>query len=258
MNRKVEKRQTWPMAMIGTPDDIQFDPRAYMDPDTASTALYSDNTTTINSAAGANNNHFQATPAVTPHSDTVTGGSVRSGNSSNSNSYKRVSNSAAATMPLPHAKPKRRLTFGGLRSDTNGTKYMSQRRPSNPIVAAVSSVGKAVSGAVRRASLKITTANGRDVEIISEHQAGAPGGGDKQMFVNGSADGLVYDDVETHYHNRQRRVFEPQKAELLASAWWIRVCGVLNVLCAIFYLQWRYVIFYNFHNSIGNCFYVQH
>jgi hypothetical protein len=243
MNRKVEKRQTWPMAMIGTPDDIQFDPRAYMDPDTASAAIYnSDNTTTINTTAVARN-HLQATPAVTPHSDTVTGGSVRSGNGNNSNSHKRASNSAAATMPLPHAKPKRRLTFGGLRSDTNGTKYMSQRKPSNPIVAAVSSVGKAVTGAVRRASLKITTANGQDVEIISESKTSTPRSGDKQkMFVNSSADSLAYDDVETHYHNRQRRVFEPQKAELLASAWWIRVCGVLNVICAVFYLQWRYVM----------------
>jgi hypothetical protein len=252
MDRKVDKRQTWPMAIIGTPDDIQFDPRAYMDIDTASSAIYNtDNTATTSNTtanAAANSNHSHATPAVTPHSDTAAAsGSVRG-----SSSHMRANNnSAAATMPLPHTKPKRRLTFGGLRSDTNGAKYMSQRKPSNPIIAAVSSVGKAVSGAVRRASLKIT-ANGRDVEIISENKTTSTPRGNK-MIVNSSEDSLAYDDVETHYHNRQRRVFEPQKAELLASAWWIRVCGVLNVICAVFYLQWRYVIYYIIQYTVYYC-----
>ncbi|CAM9444245.1 unnamed protein product [Chrysoparadoxa australica] len=48
-----------------------------------------------------------------------------------------------------------------------------------------------------------------------------------------------YDDYETHYHNRIRSVFEPQAFHQLASTWWIRVCGCINVMTAIFYLHWR-------------------
>lgn len=40
--------------------------------------------------------------------------------------------------------------------------------------------------------------------------------------------------------SRLRHVFEPQRMESAPSSWWIRVCGVINLICMAFYLHWRF------------------
>lgn len=40
--------------------------------------------------------------------------------------------------------------------------------------------------------------------------------------------------------NRSRHVFEPQNTESAPSAYWIRVCGIINLICMAFYLWWRF------------------
>lgn len=35
-------------------------------------------------------------------------------------------------------------------------------------------------------------------------------------------------------------MFEPQRTESAPSSWWIRVCGIINLICMAFYLHWRF------------------
>ncbi|CAM9802931.1 unnamed protein product, partial [Laminaria digitata] len=40
--------------------------------------------------------------------------------------------------------------------------------------------------------------------------------------------------------NRRRKIYEPQHTEEAPSAWYIRVCGLINLICMGVYLWWRF------------------
>lgn len=53
-------------------------------------------------------------------------------------------------------------------------------------------------------------------------------------------DPLRTENNPTGVFNRLRHVFEPQHTESAPSAYWIRTCGVINLICMAAYLWWRF------------------
>ncbi|CAM9232176.1 unnamed protein product [Choristocarpus tenellus] len=121
------------------------------------------------------------------------------------------------------------MTFGGLRSDKRGEVYSSQRRPSF-----LQNIGNIAGIAImnaRKMSVKRSGSN-QDVELNSMQE--------REKSTSSQTEDLEYCELETHFHNRHQRIWDPQWKEQSASTWWIRGAGVLNVVFMGVYLHWRF------------------
>ncbi|CAM9128076.1 unnamed protein product [Discosporangium mesarthrocarpum] len=118
------------------------------------------------------------------------------------------------------------MTFGGLRSDKRGKIYTAQRRPSF-----LKSLGAKVTQ--RLHINRIVGSQGTELVPIQVRERKR-----NSFGINGQQTEIC--ELETHFHNRQQYIYEPQKTEQAPSAWWIRVVSALNLFFTGLYLHWRF------------------
>ncbi|CAM9857880.1 unnamed protein product, partial [Ectocarpus fasciculatus] len=156
---------------------------------------------------------------------------------------------AARVVPVAPkgSAPKRRMTFGGIRSDKRGEVYKEQRRPSflKDIGRRATEVAEAAAKATRKISIHGNNGQGFELVAIGDRKQSTHEDGRRKSAKKGGKDAgqnnsdSDHSENETHFYNRLRHVFEPQHTESAPSAWWIRTIGVINLLCMAAYLWWR-------------------
>ncbi|CAM9685458.1 unnamed protein product, partial [Ectocarpus sp. 13 AM-2016] len=164
-----------------------------------------------------------------------------------SSSKKNINAARVVPVVSTGSAPKRRMTFGGFRSDKRGEVYKEQRRPSflEDIGRRATEMAEAAAKATRRISIHGNNGQGFELVAIgdrkqSTHETGRRKSAKKDGKDAGeNSSGSDHSENETHFYNRRRHVFEPQHTESAPSAWWIRTIGVINLLCMAAYLWWR-------------------